>query len=95
MSDSSSHSHPQTDSQLILDDSDGEDDARACIPCPFCYVDIALSMLCSHLQEDHCFDLKCAVCDSLSDFSFIMYALSLNAWMLLPTYLKLKLDIYT
>ncbi|KAG6635089.1 hypothetical protein I3843_11G018400 [Carya illinoinensis] len=51
-----------TDSQLILDDSDGEDDARACIPCPFCYVDIALSMLCSHLQEDHCFDLKCAVC---------------------------------
>lgn len=71
MSDSSSsHSHPQTDSQLILDDSDGEDDAGACIPCPFCYVDIVLSMLCSHLQEDHCFDLKCAVCDSLSDLYY-------------------------
>lgn len=50
------------DSHLIFDDSDGEDDARTCFPCPFCYVDIDLSMLCSHLQEDHCFDLKNAVC---------------------------------
>lgn len=51
----------QTDSQILFDDSDVEDDARACFPCPFCYVDIELSMLCSHLQEDHCFDLKNAV----------------------------------
>ncbi|XP_062168871.1 protein DEHYDRATION-INDUCED 19 homolog 5-like isoform X2 [Alnus glutinosa] len=50
------------DSHLIFDDSDGEDDARACFPCPFCYVDIDLPMLCNHLQEDHCFDLKNAVC---------------------------------
>jgi len=51
-----------TDSHLIFDDSDGEDDARTCFPCPFCYVDIDLSMLCGHLQEYHCFDLKNAVC---------------------------------
>ncbi|KAF5459955.1 hypothetical protein F2P56_019860 [Juglans regia] len=51
-----------TDSHLLFDDSDVEDDARACFPCPFCYVDIELSVLCSHLQEDHCFDLKNAVC---------------------------------
>ncbi|KAG2675992.1 hypothetical protein I3843_12G031100 [Carya illinoinensis] len=51
-----------TDSHLLFDDSDVEDDAKACFPCPFCYVDIELSVLCSHLQEDHCFDLKNAVC---------------------------------
>lgn len=51
----------QTDSHILLDDSDVEDDVRACFPCPFCNVDIEFSMLCSHLQEDHCFDLKNAV----------------------------------
>lgn len=52
----------QTDSLMIFQDSDGEDDGRSCFPCPFCYVDIDLCVLCSHLQEDHCFDLKNAVC---------------------------------
>ncbi|KAA8540761.1 hypothetical protein F0562_024320 [Nyssa sinensis] len=36
--------------------------ARACFPCPFCYVDIEVPVLCSHLQEEHCFDFKNAVC---------------------------------
>ncbi|KAL6319713.1 hypothetical protein AAG906_026786 [Vitis piasezkii] len=40
----------------------GDDDARAYFPCPFCYVDIEIPVLCSHLQEEHCFDLKNAVC---------------------------------
>lgn len=42
--------------------SEGDDDARAYFPCPFCYVDIEIPVLCSHLQEEHCFDLKNAVC---------------------------------
>lgn len=37
------------------------DDVRAWFPCPFCYVHIAAGVLCSHLQEEHCFDLKNAV----------------------------------
>ncbi|KAK9278540.1 hypothetical protein L1049_028109 [Liquidambar formosana] len=47
---------------LILDDSEGDDDTRAFFPCPFCCVDIEVPMLCSHFQEEHCFDLKNAVC---------------------------------
>lgn len=65
----------QTDSHLLFDDSDVEDDAKACFPCPFCYVDIELSVLCSHLQEDHCFDLKNAVSAFLYHY-FIICALS-------------------
>ena len=42
-------------------DSDGEDDARSYFPCPFCCVEIEVPVLCSHLQEEHCFDLKNAV----------------------------------
>ncbi|KAJ4827192.1 hypothetical protein Tsubulata_016777 [Turnera subulata] len=45
-----------------MDDSDGDDDARAYFPCPFCYVEIEIQVLCIHLQDEHCFDLKNAVC---------------------------------
>ena len=52
----------KTDTHIVLDDdSEGEDDARTCFPCPFCYVDIEVTMLCIHLQEEQCFDLKNAV----------------------------------
>ncbi|XP_022137112.1 protein DEHYDRATION-INDUCED 19 homolog 5-like [Momordica charantia] len=47
---------------IILDDSDGEDDSRAYFSCPYCYVDIEVPVLCSHLQEEHCFDFRNAVC---------------------------------
>ena len=53
------------DNHLVIDDSEGDDDVKACFPCPFCYVDIEVQMICSHLQEEHCFDLKNAVCDFL------------------------------
>ncbi|KAG8638765.1 hypothetical protein MANES_14G060400v8 [Manihot esculenta] len=43
---------------LAMDDSDGDEDTRAYFPCPFCYVDIEVHVLCSHLQNEHCFDLK-------------------------------------
>ncbi|XP_075494175.1 protein DEHYDRATION-INDUCED 19 homolog 5-like isoform X3 [Primulina tabacum] len=43
-------------------DEEGEDEVRAWFPCPFCYVEIEVPVLCIHLQEEHCFDLKNAVC---------------------------------
>lgn len=45
---------------LVIDEE--EDDVRAWFPCPFCYVEIEVPVLCIHLQEEHCFDLKNAVC---------------------------------
>ncbi|XP_015882475.1 protein DEHYDRATION-INDUCED 19 homolog 5 isoform X2 [Ziziphus jujuba] len=51
-----------SDHNLAMDDSEGDDDAKTCFPCPFCYVDIEVTTLCIHLQEEHCFDLKNAVC---------------------------------
>ncbi|XWS60072.1 hypothetical protein CRYUN_Cryun07bG0002700 [Craigia yunnanensis] len=44
------------------DDFKGDEDSRACFPCPFCYEEIEVHALCNHLQEEHCFDLKNAVC---------------------------------
>ncbi|XP_043726088.1 protein DEHYDRATION-INDUCED 19 homolog 5-like [Telopea speciosissima] len=50
------------ENHLSLDDYEGDDDIRACFPCPFCYVEIEVPVLCAHLQEEHCFDVKNAVC---------------------------------
>ncbi|KAK6924779.1 Protein dehydration-induced 19, C-terminal [Dillenia turbinata] len=47
---------------LFLDESEGEDDARAYFPCPFCCIDIDVYGLSTHLQEEHCFDVRNAVC---------------------------------
>ncbi|XP_059304023.1 protein DEHYDRATION-INDUCED 19 homolog 5-like isoform X2 [Lycium ferocissimum] len=45
-----------------VDNTEGEGDVRAWFPCPFCYVEIEVQVLCNHLQEEHCFDFKNAVC---------------------------------
>ncbi|XP_011626204.1 protein DEHYDRATION-INDUCED 19 homolog 5 isoform X1 [Amborella trichopoda] len=47
---------------LVLDDSEVDEDMQACFPCPFCYVEVEVCVLCSHLQEEHCFDIKNTVC---------------------------------
>ncbi|XP_066313338.1 protein DEHYDRATION-INDUCED 19 homolog 5-like isoform X1 [Miscanthus floridulus] len=31
-------------------------------PCPFCYIEIEVPFICDHLQEEHCFDTRNAVC---------------------------------
>lgn len=49
------------ESQTVVMEDQGEDEVRAWFPCPFCYVEIELLVLCVHLQEEHCFDLKNAV----------------------------------
>ncbi|KAF7806028.1 protein DEHYDRATION-INDUCED 19-like protein 5-like [Senna tora] len=46
----------------VFYDSEGDDESRSYFPCPFCYLEIEVPVLCSHLQEEHCFDLKNAVC---------------------------------
>ncbi|KAK4801638.1 hypothetical protein SAY86_022125 [Trapa natans] len=51
-----------SDNHLVLDESEGDEDARAYFTCPFCYVETEVNLLCSHLQIEHCFDLKNAVC---------------------------------
>ncbi|KAL4584883.1 hypothetical protein LXL04_009493 [Taraxacum kok-saghyz] len=62
------HHHFHTLQSGLLNNSDnhvtmdGDDDIRAWFPCPFCYVEIEIPALCCHLQEEHCFDLKNAVC---------------------------------
>ncbi|XP_073128270.1 protein DEHYDRATION-INDUCED 19 homolog 5-like [Henckelia pumila] len=43
-------------------EEEAESEVRAWFPCPFCYVEIEVPVLCIHLQEEHCFDLKNAVC---------------------------------
>ncbi|XP_022737032.1 protein DEHYDRATION-INDUCED 19 homolog 6-like isoform X2 [Durio zibethinus] len=40
------------------DDFERDEDAKACFPCPFCYLEIENHAFCNHLQEEHCFDLK-------------------------------------
>ncbi|XP_062116140.1 protein DEHYDRATION-INDUCED 19 homolog 5-like [Humulus lupulus] len=51
-----------SDRSLALDATEEDEDVRPCFPCPFCYLDIEVTSLCIHLQEEHCFDLKNAVC---------------------------------
>ncbi|KAG0541199.1 hypothetical protein BDA96_03G475700 [Sorghum bicolor] len=31
-------------------------------PCPFCYIEVEVPCICNHLQEEHCFDTRNAVC---------------------------------
>ncbi|OVA20591.1 Drought induced 19 protein-like [Macleaya cordata] len=51
-----------SENHLIMVGSDGDEDVQACFPCPFCYVEIEVPVLCTHLQEEHCFDVKNSVC---------------------------------
>ncbi|XP_073128334.1 protein DEHYDRATION-INDUCED 19 homolog 5-like isoform X1 [Henckelia pumila] len=45
-----------------IGEDEGDDGVSAWFPCPFCYIEIEVPLLCVHLQEEHCFDLKNAVC---------------------------------
>ncbi|KAL9227485.1 hypothetical protein vseg_003168 [Gypsophila vaccaria] len=61
---SSKHSsaHPTSGNQAVMDSSEMNEEGRTYFTCPFCYVDTELSLLCKHLQEEHCFDVMNAVC---------------------------------
>jgi hypothetical protein len=41
---------------------DGDEDVRSDFSCPYCYEDFDLTSLCSHLEDEHCFEFKPAIC---------------------------------
>lgn len=45
-----------------VDEYEVEDEARPDFPCPFCFEDHDISSLCSHLEDEHPFESKVAVC---------------------------------
>lgn len=55
-------SHSLIDRQINLDDVDGDEDLRAEFSCPYCYEEFDISALCSHLEEEHCFESRAAMC---------------------------------
>lgn len=79
---------------MAIDDSDGDEDARAYFPCPFCYVDIEVHLLCSHLQDEHCFDLKNAVCAFLYLIICGVHACSFGLFICIYRYIG-KLSLVT
>lgn len=40
---------------------DGDEDLRAEFSCPYCYEEFDITALCSHLEEEHCFESRAAV----------------------------------
>uniref|UniRef100_A0A452XLH6 Di19 zinc-binding domain-containing protein n=2 Tax=Aegilops tauschii subsp. strangulata TaxID=200361 RepID=A0A452XLH6_AEGTS len=57
------HGHGQAHQQPPA----GEDEWWEYFPCPFCYIEVEVPFLCDHLQEEHCFDMKNAVCPICAD----------------------------
>uniref|UniRef100_A0ACD5TZ62 Uncharacterized protein n=1 Tax=Avena sativa TaxID=4498 RepID=A0ACD5TZ62_AVESA len=45
----------------------GDDEWWEYFPCPFCYIEVEVPFLCHHLQEEHCFDMRNAVCPICAD----------------------------
>ncbi|KAJ6833696.1 protein DEHYDRATION-INDUCED 19-like [Iris pallida] len=55
------HQNHQLD-RLGMEDLELEEEVRPDFPCPYCYEDHDISSLCSHLEDDHPFESKVAVC---------------------------------
>lgn len=45
-----------------VDECEFEEEDRPDFPCPFCYEDHDITSLCSHLEDEHPFESKAAVC---------------------------------
>lgn len=45
----------------------GDDEWWEYFPCPYCYIEVEVPFLCDHLQEEHCFDMRNAVCPICAD----------------------------
>ncbi|CAK9190173.1 unnamed protein product [Sphagnum troendelagicum] len=50
------------DQHVNLDDVDGDEDVRPDFSCPYCYEDFDITSLCAHLEDEHCFESKPAIC---------------------------------
>ncbi|XP_058095807.1 protein DEHYDRATION-INDUCED 19-like [Magnolia sinica] len=55
------HQNPQSD-RLSFEDFEVEEEVRPDFPCPYCYEDHDMASLCSHLEDEHSFESKVAVC---------------------------------
>lgn len=55
------HSQPQFD-RLSIDDFEVDEDVRPDFSCPYCFDDYDIASLCSHLEDEHPFESKAAVC---------------------------------
>lgn len=62
-----------------VEDFDGEEEARPDYPCPYCYEELDIVSLCSHLEAEHSYESKSAVSFSFfSDLYLIIFLLSTN-----------------
>lgn len=52
----------RSDRPLSHDDIKAHDDMRIEFSCPFCCADFDIGSLCSHIEEEHCFESKAVVC---------------------------------
>ncbi|KAJ7525198.1 hypothetical protein O6H91_17G041200 [Diphasiastrum complanatum] len=50
------------DRHLSLDDLECDDDIRPDFVCPYCYEEFDIATLCSHLEDEHCFEAKPVMC---------------------------------
>ena len=58
-----------------LDDLDGDEELRIEFSCPYCLEEFDVSTLCSHLEDEHCFESKVAVSKPsihFLDFDFVV-----------------------
>ncbi|KAJ0985995.1 hypothetical protein J5N97_004351 [Dioscorea zingiberensis] len=54
--------HSSQSDRLSIDDFEVEEEFRPDFPCPYCYEEHDISSLCSHLEDEHPFESKAAVC---------------------------------
>ncbi|XP_039119981.1 protein DEHYDRATION-INDUCED 19-like [Dioscorea cayenensis subsp. rotundata] len=54
--------HSSQADRLSIDDFEVEEEFRPDFPCPYCYEEHDISSLCSHLEDEHPFESKAAVC---------------------------------
>ncbi|KAG0499190.1 hypothetical protein HPP92_003881 [Vanilla planifolia] len=54
--------HLSQSDRLGVDEFEVEEDVRADLPCPYCYEDHDITSLCSHLEDEHPFESKAAIC---------------------------------
>ncbi|KAJ3702330.1 hypothetical protein LUZ61_006035 [Rhynchospora tenuis] len=57
----------QSSDRVGIDEFEVEDEIRPEFPCPYCYEDHDVTSLCAHLEEEHPFESRAAVCPVCSD----------------------------
>ncbi|KAG6756053.1 hypothetical protein POTOM_039470 [Populus tomentosa] len=59
----SQHHHQSSHlDRFNIDDFEVEEEVRPDFPCPYCYEDFDIGSLCSHLEDEHSYESKVAVC---------------------------------